>query len=136
MAVRIDCHTFPGDAQRPGVREVRRNERRDSVLGGSTYPDSGPPVRMAYLVRFRVDRVQRVVCRDEQIADAAELIVRADVVAVLVEDLDSMVAAVRDEQTTAGVECHCVRCAELAAARAKSAPLLDELAVLRELHDA
>ena len=60
----------------------------------------GMPLR----ARLRVDRVQHVVARDEQSADPAELLELLEELAVLVEDLNPMVAAIGHEQASARVE--------------------------------
>src|SRR5678816_2876780 len=56
--------------------------------------------------------------------------------AVLVEDLDAIVLAIADEETPARIQRDRVRLADLARARSFLAPLLDERAILRELHHA
>src|SRR5262249_23708826 len=58
-----------------------------------------------------------------------------DVSAVLVEDLDAIVVAVADEQTTARVHRQRVRLIELVRPGALLPPAFDQLAVLRELED-
>src|SRR5712691_3596066 len=55
---------------------------------------------------------------------------------ILVEDLDSIVVAVADEQAAVGIHGEGARDVDLAGSRPFLAPGLDELSVLRKLHDA
>src|SRR5207247_5028080 len=73
---------------------------------------------------------------DEDPAGTAERVARLEVLPVLVEDLDAVVAAVGHPQTAARVEHQRVRRAELAVLDADPAPRLDEFPVRRELADA
>src|SRR5688572_3478938 len=59
------------------------------------------PAGIVVVVGFRIDGVERVVAIDVEAADAAELIPRVEVLAVLVEDLDAAVAAIGHEQPAA-----------------------------------
>jgi len=56
---------------------------------------------VASLARLRVDRIEHVVPIDEQPADAAELLVLREERAFLIEDLDAVIRAVRDEEAAA-----------------------------------
>src|SRR5262249_18478572 len=83
-----------------------------------------------------VHDIQRVVGRDENTARRSKLRPLIDEVAVLVENLNAMVAAIAHKQPPAGAEEYRMRYVELAGPAALLPPRFDELAVLRELHDA
>src|SRR5690242_10020869 len=83
-----------------------------------------------------VDNIQRIVGRDENAARRSKLRPLIDEVAVLVENLNSMVAAIANQQPPPGVEEDRMRHVELAGAAALLPPCFDEFAVLREFHDA
>ena len=53
---------------------------------------------MAFGRRFGVGRIDRVVAVDREPAHAAELAIFADILAILGQDLDSMVVTVGDDQ--------------------------------------
>ena len=91
---------------------------------------------MVGLGGLRVDRIERVVVGDEEPADPAELVVGVEQIAVLIEDLEAVVAAVGDEEPALGIECQRVRSTELARTEPDDAPLLDEVALGIELQDA
>src|SRR4029434_3925770 len=93
------------------------------------------PVRMVQRTRLRVDHIE-CVALDENPAGAAEHVARLDVVPVLIEDLQAVVAAIGHPQAAFRVECERMRRAELAVTKADLPPRLDELAVGRELADA
>ena len=91
---------------------------------------------MVGLGGLRVDRIERVVVGDEEPADPAELVVGVEQIAVLIEDLDPVVAAVGDEEPAPGIEFQRVRGTELARTEPDDAPFLDEVALGVELQDA
>ena len=113
-----------------------RNERRHLAVFRA--PDPDPPLEggIRLLVRLRVGGVEHVVPVDEDSARPAELLPLVQELAVLIEDLNAVVAAVGDEQAAGGVHRERVRRVELARPRTLPAPGLDERAVLRKLHDA
>ena len=90
---------------------------------------------MVQRTRLRVDHVEHVAL-DEDSARAAEHVARLEVLPVLIEDLQAVVAAIGHPQAALRVEGERMRGAELAVAHADGAPRLDELAVGRELADA
>ena len=66
VAVAIDRHAFAGDAlQHADIVSVWWDERGDTVLTGWPDTHAGQPTRMPVRVRLRIDRVERVVIRDE-----------------------------------------------------------------------
>src|SRR6185503_3041090 len=73
---------------------------------------------------------------DVDAAWTSELFPLIDELPILIEYLDAAVAAVRDENAAARVDRDAVRRIEFTWSRSTLAPRLDELAVLRELHDA
>ena len=78
----------------------RLDERDDAIL--VDVPDADPvsPAHMVGGARLGVDRVEHVVIGDENPADPAIHIPRFEVVAVLVEDFEAMVAPVCDPQAS------------------------------------
>ena len=135
IPVRVDRDAF---ASRPLIHTVfaleRRNERGDAILVEGTDAHTVAPVRVVQRTRLRVDRVDRVAL-DEDPADAAVHVARLEVLALLVENLEPMVAAIRHPETALRIEHHGVRCPELSVSHAELAPGLDELPVGRELAD-
>ena len=108
---------------------MRWDEPGQPVLRCVPDTDARHPAFVVARVRLGVDRIQVVVAVDEETADAAERVVRVQEVAVLVEDLDAVVAAVGDKETPLRIEGHPVRRAEFARLVADDAPLHDVLAV-------
>src|SRR5262245_52172765 len=94
VPVRVDGDAFTG---RPLIHAVfaleRRDERGDAILVERTDAHAVAPVGVVQRTRLRVDGVNGVAL-DEESAGAPVDVARLDVGAVLVEDLDSMVAAV------------------------------------------
>src|SRR5262245_42471910 len=136
IALRVDRDAF---ASRPLIHAVFAfegwNERGDAILVERTDAHAVAPVWVVQRTRLRIDRVDRVVL-DEEPADAAEHVARLEILAVRVEDLDAVVAAIRYPQTALRIEHQRVRRAELAMAHADLPPRLDELPVRRKLADA
>src|SRR5262249_26697132 len=136
VAVGVDGHTLARRALVDAVVALEwRDEAGDAVLVDRTDPDAVTPGRGVVRRRLRGDHVERVAL-EEQAAGAAEHVARLEVRAVLIEDLDAVVAAVGHPQAAARVEHQRVRRAELAVTDADAAPRLDELPVGRELADA
>ena len=116
-----------------------------SGMNATTLPSFALPMRMprfhapcAGLTRARlgVGDVEHVVLVDEDAARPAELRPLVDELAVLVEDLDAVVAAVADEQAALRVERERVRLVELARRRCRTCPnVLMQLAGLVELEN-
>ena len=109
------------------------NARHRAVLGAADADallDAGQFVRAGIGPRLGVGDVDGVVPRDGDAARPAELTPFVEELAVLIEDLDPVVLAVADEQPAARIHRDRVRLADLAAAGALPAPLLDVLAVL------
>ena len=115
---------------------MRRNEPRQPVLARRSDADPGLPAGVVAHARLRVDGVEGVVVGDEQPADAAELHVGVEQLAVLAEDLNSVVAPVGHEQASLRIHLQGVGGAELAGPEPDLAPLFDERAVGGELQDA
>src|SRR5207244_2414684 len=111
-----------------------RDERGDAIFANWTDAYAVAPVRVVQRTRLRVDHVEQVAL-DEEAARAAERVARLEVLAVLIEDLEPMVAAIRDPQTASRIEHQRMRRAELTVLHADRAPRLDELAVRGELAD-
>ena len=105
-------------------------------VGNAADANASFPLGAVPPARFRVRNEQHAVGIDMNIARAAELAPFRHELEVLIEDLNAVVAPVRDVQPSGSVERERVRRLELARARAQAAPALDELAVTRELRDA
>src|SRR5439155_24296381 len=76
-----------------------------------------------------VDDIERVVFRDDQIAGPAEMSPIIDKLHVLVEDLDTIVRAIGDEQATLRVERQPMRPDELTGTRSQLSELADEFPI-------
>src|SRR5437588_11368507 len=76
-----------------------------------------------------------IILVDEQTARPPELPPLEEKFSVLIEYLDTVVAAIRDEQTSFGIHCEIVRHIKFTWTPSLLAPFLDELSVLVELHD-
>ena len=96
--------------------------------------DTIAPVRVVGRARLGVDRVQRVVLNKDT-ADATVRVARLEVVALLVEDLEAVIAAVCDPEPTLRIEGQRVRSPELTVPDADLAPLFDEGPVCRVLQN-
>src|SRR6267378_2065686 len=127
-----------GGAGTGGVLVGIRNESRHLAVLGAADPDAALPVgaRLVDRARLRIRNIDDIVLVDVDAARAAELRPLVDEVAVLIEDLDAVVAAVAKEQPAARVHRQRVRAVDLAGCAALLAPGLDELAGLVELDDA
>src|SRR5262249_45612739 len=111
------------------------DESGDLAVLGAAYPDALLEARVGLVGRLRVGDIDLVILVDPHAARPAELFPLADELAVLVEDLEAAVGAVGDEQASGGVQREPVRHVEFAGPATFLTPLLDELAVSRELHD-
>src|SRR5437867_12651650 len=80
--------------------------------------------------------VKDIVAVDVDPARPAELLPLCEEFAILVEDLDAIVAAVADEDLSLRIDSDGMRRVELAGARAFPAPRFDERPIHRELDDA
>ena len=127
----------------PEIRFTSASARSGSGMKARSEPSRALPTVMPRTypgfkrrIRHRVAHVERVVRRHVQRARPAELRPRGDEVAVLVENLHPVVAAVGHVHVPAGAaDGDVVGLVELAGIRSGAAPRLDEAAVLRELHD-
>ena len=127
-----------GDAGRVGVGEVGvGNEGAQRAVDGAADRDAPDVAGVHRRVRLRVAHVERVVGRHVQGAGTAELPPGGDEVAVLVEDLHPVVAAVGDEDVALrAADGDVVGLVELAGSVAGAAPGLEEPAVAGELQHA
>src|SRR5688572_13027696 len=99
----------------------RRDERRNAVFIQRTDAHAVSPVRVIQRARLGIDRVKRVVF-DEEAADASVGVPGLEVLALKVEDLEPVVAAIGYPETTLAVDHHRVRRPELAVTHAQRAP--------------
>src|SRR5258708_2539227 len=91
VAVVVHRHSFTRDALAVAIVALEgRDVCGDAILGPRADADAVMPVRMSERSRLRIDGVQQVAL-DEEPADAAELIARLEVLAVLIEDLEAVV---------------------------------------------
>src|SRR5882757_8547506 len=114
-----------------------RNEGGHDGIADAADPDAALPSVMVLRHRFRfgIGDIDGVVLVDEDAARPAELRPLVDEVAVLVEDLDAVVAAVAEKQPSLRIHRERMRTVHLAGACALLAPGLDEGAVFGKLHD-
>src|SRR5262249_25506127 len=113
-----------------------RDEGGDPAILGAADANPGSDTRVVFRVRLMIGYIKDVVAVDVGSARPAELLPLSDEISLLIEDLDAVVAAVADEDPSLRIDGDCVRRVELARGRAFLAPRLDELSILRELHDA
>src|SRR5262249_5768979 len=113
-----------------------RDEGGDVAILGVADTDPRPHARVVFRVRLMIGHVKDIVAVDVDSARTAELLPLREEIAILVEDLNAIVAAVADEDPSLRIDGDGVRRVELAGGRAFLAPRLDELPILRELHDA
>ncbi len=134
------AHRVRRDAFSPTRRLLRRakrwNECFDRSVLDTADPNALPESRVQFRVRRRIGHVERVVRIDENPAWPAELPPLFKELAVRVENLDAAVGAVADEHSSRRIDRDRMGLVELARPRAFLASRIDELAVLRELHDA
>src|SRR3954454_6454320 len=136
IAIRIDRDPFTCRALIHTIVALEgRDESGDAIFVEETDTHAVTPVRVVQWTRLGVDDIQGRAL-DEEAARPAEGVTRLQVLAVLIEDLEPVVAAIRDPQTSPGVEHQRVRRAELAVLHADRAPRFQEFAVGRELADA
>src|SRR3954468_1205817 len=110
--------------------------RYASVAGAAdadAFPGSGQLVRAGVGARLRVGDVDRVVLRDGDAARPPELAPFGQEASFLIENLDTVVLPIADEQPALRVHGDGVWLADLARARAFVAPFLQERAVPVEL---
>ena len=113
-----------------------RNEGLHRAVFGASDADPAFPAGMTSHVRFGVGDVQDVVLVDIEAAGTAELRPLVEKLPILVENLDAVVGAVADKQTSFGIEGQRVGRIEVTRRSSFFPPRLDELAVFRELNDA
>src|SRR5579871_161605 len=137
VALGIGCDAL-GGAGGGGVLIRVRNQSRHRAVPGAADADAALPgaVRLVDRAGLRVGHVDDVVLVDVDAARPAELRPLVDEVSVLIEDLDTVVAAVAKEQPAARIHRQRVRAVHLAGGAALLAPGLDELAGLVKLDDA
>src|SRR5213594_2963874 len=119
-----------------GVLDERGDASVLRAADADALPDTCELVRAGVGPGLGVGNVDRVVPGDEDAARAAELPPLVEELAVLIEDLDAVVLAIADEQTSPRVHRDRVRLAHFTAARAFLPPLLDVLPILVEADDA
>src|SRR5262245_56292613 len=103
---------------------VARSPNVDAVLK-TWSPDDG----------LRIGGVEGIVAIHGDVRGTAELLVFRNEFAVLIEHLDTVVAAVGDEHAAGAIHHHRVKAVELAGALSVLAPCLDEFPVFREFDD-
>ena len=100
----------------------RRNEADEHVAIDRSDADAVPPVDVPEPAGLGVDGVHHLILGEEEVADAPVLIARVQVVTLLVEDLEAVVATVRDPEAALRVELQGVWRAELAVNPFRSRP--------------
>src|SRR6185436_4565905 len=115
---------IPGDAFRQRAVDGAAHD----AVSGAAEADPG--------LVLDVGDIDGVVGGDQQTARPAELRPLLEVAAVLIENLQTLVAAVGDEDAAAAVDRDGVRHAEFTRPGPLLAPGLDEAPILRKFHDA
>src|SRR2546427_4373520 len=113
-----------------------RDKDGDLAVLDAADANARPDARVILRVRLMIGYVKDIVAVDVDPARPAELLPLCEKFAILVEDLDAIVAAVADEDLSLRIDSDGMRRVELAGARAFPAPRFDERPILRELHDA
>src|SRR6266478_2035732 len=119
---------------RTGVRMVGvwfrvRNKRRHRAVFGA--PDANAPLKpwVPCAIRFVIGHVNDVILVDENPAGLAELLPLIEKFSILIEDLDPVVSAVGDEETSFRIESKRVGRLELAGTLPFLPPRFDELPI-------
>src|SRR5258706_2336437 len=134
VALRVDRHALC--RTRAFHLQRIRDAVEDLAARGVADADAAQPAGIRPdAVRLGVGDVDAAVAQRDA-ARAAELLPFGDEVALRIEDLDAMVAAVGDDEPATRVQGDVVRRLELDRAGAKPAEGADELALLREARDA
>src|ERR1700689_4113397 len=140
-AMRVRRDAFP--AGREGLLLIGlnvRNEGVDDPVARAAHADTALPARMMSvafrLTRLGVGHIQHIVLVDIDAAWPTELRPTRDKSAVLIKDLDAIVAAIADEQPSLRIHCEGVRRFELPRTAAVPTPLLHELSIFVEFDDA
>ena len=101
---------------------ISRNKGNYFIFVQRADANAGDPVDVVERVGLGVDRVDHVVVRNEDPADAAVAVAGFQVVAVQVENLQAMVAAVRDPKAILRVDLQCVGRTKFAMSRPELPP--------------
>src|SRR5467141_4090453 len=125
---------------RTGIRMVGiwfrvRNKCRHRAVFGA--PDANAPLKtwVPCAIRFVIGHVNDVILADKNPAGLAELLPLIEKFSILIEDLDPVVSAVGNEQTSFGIESQGVGRLELPGSLSLLPPRFDELPISRKLHD-
>src|SRR6266566_3486915 len=126
----------PASRLRVGIAALIQNEGVHESRSRISDPDALLPARIVDAVRFRVGHIDLVLVVEGDPAWRAELRPCREMLALLVEELDAIVAAVGHEYAASRIDGDAVQRVELAGRVSGLPPRLDELSVLRELHHA
>ena len=133
----IDGHELrPAPCLHVRVPSLVENEEVHPAGFGVPDPDPLLPPGVVHEVRLGVGHVNLILVIEEDSARRAELRPDGQELAVLVEELDAIVRPIGDEHAASPIDRDCVERAELAGCVPGLSPGLDELPVLRVLHDA
>src|SRR5262245_47375225 len=111
-----------------------RDESGDHAVAGSPHVDAVLKAGTTH-DGLRIRGVERIVAVHGDVRGTAELLVFRDEFAVLIENLDTVVAAIGNEHAAGAIHSDRVKAIELAGALSVLAPCLDELPVFREFDD-
>src|SRR6185436_3547128 len=128
ICLRVDGHPFSG-GNRVRLRCCIWNECRNRAISRVADADTTDPSRMRLRARQGIGHVNPVADVDEDAARHPELSPFVYEPAALLEDLHTVVAEIRDEQSAARVHRQAVRCIELASARTLHAPSREKATV-------
>src|SRR5262249_45777212 len=133
----IRSYAFRG--ARPGrfLDRIRNEIPERSIFGTADANTALPAVVTAGDgLGLRIRDVDHVILVDINTARPAELFPLFDEVPVLIEDLDTVVVTIADEQSSSRIHCQRMRLVEFTSRRSELAPSLDQLTVFRELQHA
>ena len=80
-----------------------RDECSHSILCSMTDTDTSGPTGMIIRIGFRINGIKHVIVCNEQSANAAKLLIRVQVVAVLVKNLYAVISSISHEKTPLGI---------------------------------
>src|SRR5262249_48140593 len=110
--------------RRHDFRPIHGNEPRDVAISGAANPDALLDAGIVLLVRLRVRHVNEVFLVNIDATGSAKLLPLRNKSSILVENLNTVVGPISNEQPPIGVHCKPMGYVELAGGRPFGSPLL------------
>ncbi len=133
IAIGVDSYAFASDAFEPArLAGMGWNIGGHPILRGVSDPNACFPTWPSFGLRFRIDCVKGVVGSDKKSANSAKLEVSIEELPVLIKNLDTIIAAIGDEQASFRLESESVWRAKLAGPESDFPPFLDEVSLAVE----